>query len=154
MNEYSKIKIAIEYLEAAIEERDYHQRYFAAMNLAAVAEELLGKVVRVNGKTDQLTKTVDTLTGIQKFEVEHLGWQERSRKDLKKILGSTKNSIKHMDSIFDQNAKLYFNVEDESKWLIQAAIRNLDILKIYHSGTVKAFVDKYNASGPEQDEYQ
>jgi len=59
-----------------------------------------------------------------------------------------------MDSIFDQNAKLYFNVEDESKWLIQAAIRNLDILKIYHSVTVKTFVEKYNVSSPEQDEYQ
>ena len=154
MIEYSKIKIALEYIEAAIEERELHHRYFAAMNLAAVTEELLGKIIRVAGKTDQFTQAVDTLTEVQKFTSKHLGWPEQSRKDLKKILGSTKNSIKHMDSIFDQNAKLYFNVEDESKWLIQAAIRNLDILKIYHSVTVKTFVEKYNVSSPEQDEYQ
>lgn len=143
MIEYPKLNIALEYLEAAIEEREIHQRYFAAMNLAGVAEELLGKIIRVVGKTDQLTHTVNTLSEIQKVGMEHLGWEERSTQDQKKLLGSPKNSIKHMDNVSDRNAKLYFEVEDESKWLIQAAIRNLDILEIYHSGTVKGFIDKY-----------
>jgi hypothetical protein len=150
MIEYSKLNIALEYLEAAIEERELHQRYFAAMNLAGVAEELLGKINRVAGETDQLTDTVNTLSEIQKVGIENLGWDERSRKDLKNLLGSTKSSIKHMDNVFDINAKLYFEVEDESKWLIQAAIRNLDILKIYHSGTVKGFIDKYPESPEEE----
>ena len=47
MIEYPKINIALEYLEAAIEERELHQRYFVAMNLAGIAEELLGKIIRV-----------------------------------------------------------------------------------------------------------
>lgn len=150
MIEYPKINIALEYLEAAIEERELHQRYFAAMNLAGVAEELLGKVIRVVGKTDQITDTVNTLSEIQKLGMKHLGWEERSRKDLKNLLGRTKNSIKHMDNVFDNNAKLYFEVEEESKWLIHAAIRNLDILEIYHSGAVKGFIDKYPESPDEE----
>lgn len=146
MIEYPKLNIALEYLEAAIEERELHKRYFAAMNLAGVAEELLGKIIRVLGKTDQLTDAVNTLSEIQKVGIEHLEWEERSRKDLKNLLGSTKNGIKHMSNMSDINAKLYFEIEDESKWLIQAAIRNADILEIYHSGTVKGFIDKYPES--------
>jgi hypothetical protein len=151
MIEYPKINIALEYLEAAIEERELHKRYFAAMNLAGVAEELLGKIIRVVGKTDQLTDAVNSLSVVQKVGIEHLGWEERSRHDLKNLLSSTKNSIKHMNNVSDKNAKLYFEVEDESKWLILAAIRNLDILEIYHSGTVKGFIDKY-PERPEEEE--
>jgi len=146
MIEYPKLKIALEYLEAAIEERELHQRYFAAMNLAGAAEEIFGKIIRVLGKTDQLTGTVETLTDIQ----EQLSWEKQSRKDLKNLLGSTKNSIKHMDSVNDRNAQLYFEVEGESKWLIQAAIRNLDILEIPHSGTVIGFVEQYAESSVQE----
>ena len=115
MIEYPKLKIALEYLEAAIEERELHQRYFAAMNLAGAAEEIFGKIIRVLGKTDQLTGTVETLTDIQDLAWEQLSWEKQSRKDLKNLLGSTKNSIKHMDSVNDRNAQLYFEVEGESK---------------------------------------
>ena len=150
MIEYPKLNIALEYLEAAIEERELHQRYFAAMNLAGVAEELLGKIIRVDGNTDQLTDTVNTLCEIQKAGTEHLGWEERSKKDLKILLGSTKNSIKHMNNVSDKNARLYFEVEDESKWLIQAAVRNLDILEIHHSDTVKSFLEKHSEPSEER----
>lgn len=143
MNQYSKFEIALEYLEAAIEERELHQRYFASMNLAGVAEELLGKIIRVTGGTDQLTQAVDLLDSIQGIAAESIDWEPRSKKKLKEILNITKNGIKHMDNGSDSNAKLYFDVEEEFKWQIQAAIRNLDILEYYHSGTVKRFIEKY-----------
>jgi hypothetical protein len=38
MHEYSKVKIALEYLEAAVDEYDLHNRYFSSMNLAFVAD--------------------------------------------------------------------------------------------------------------------
>lgn len=143
MVKYPKLQIALEYLEAAIEERELHQRYFAAMNLAGIAEELLGKIIRSTGGVDRLSKTVDTLSHIQEFGADQLGWIQRSKKDLKKLLSFPKNSIKHMDNAADHNAKLFFEIEDESKWLIQNAIANLDILEISHSSTVKNFVNKY-----------
>ena len=98
MIEYPKLQIAVEYLEAAIEERELHQRYFAAMNLAGVAEEILGKVIRTNGGVDQLTKTVNLLSTIQDGAWELLGWDKLDKRRLKKLLVSTKNSIKHMDT--------------------------------------------------------
>jgi len=143
MYEYSKLPIALEYLEAAIEEREIHKRYFAAMNLAGVAEELLGKIIRVQGKTDQLTEVTSTLMKIHENVKGIIDFGFNSQKEFKSLMGSTKNSIKHMDNAGDINAKLYFEVEDESKWLIQAAIRNLDILEMKHSGTVRDFVEKY-----------
>jgi hypothetical protein len=142
MIEYSKFPIALECLEAAIEEREIHKRYFAAMNLAGVAEELLGKIINSKGKKNQLTSTVETLNFIQNKVAGELGWPTRSGKELKKIMNTPKNSIKHMNGNTDENAKLYFSVEDESKWLIEAAIRNLDILGHYHSDVVKMFESK------------
>ena len=148
MYEYSKLPIALEYLEAAIEEREIYKRYFAAMNLAGVAEELLGKIIRVQGKTDQLTEVTNTLMKIHENVKGIINFGFNNQKEFKKLMGSTKNSIKHMDNASDLNAKLYFEVEDESKWLIQAAIRNLDILEIKHSGTVRDFIKLYpNAEG-------
>lgn len=143
MHEYPKLPIALEYLEAAIEEREIHKRYFSAMNLAGVAEELLGKIIRIKGKTDQLTEVTNTLLKIHENVKGIIDFGFDNQKDFKKLIGSTKNSIKHLDSASDINAKLYFEVEDESKWLIQAAIRNLNILEINHSGTVRDFVSNY-----------
>ena len=140
MIEYSKQAIAVEYLEAAIIEREHHQRYFAAMNLAGVAEELLGKIIRVNGKTDQLTTAANLVSKIQDKVKGLVDLGFDSKKELKKIIGSSKNSIKHMDSANDSNARLFFDVEDESKWQIRAAIRNLDILEIPQSAAVAEFI--------------
>ena len=147
MIEYSKLRVALEYLEAAIEEREIHQRYFAAMNLAGVAEELLGKIIRITSRTDQLTDTVDKLSELQEKIQGLVDLGFKNKKELKKLIGSTKNSIKHMDSVSDSNAKLYFKIEEESKWLIQAAIRNLDILEIPHSKTVINFVNRHLEEG-------
>lgn len=146
MYEYPKLPIALEYLEAAIEEREIHKRYFSAMNLAGVAEELLGKIIRVHGKTDQLSSVTNTLMKIQENLKGIYDFGVENQKEIKKLLGSTKNSIKHMDNAGDLNAKLYFEVEDESKWLIQAAIRNLNILEIQHTGIVSEFVENYPES--------
>ncbi|MBW4936660.1 hypothetical protein [Marinobacter sp. F4206] len=143
MIEYSKSDIAMEYLDAAIEERELHQRYFAAMNLAGVAEELFGKLVRVAGEKDRLTSTIEDLSYIQEKLWGKMGWAKQSPKDLKKLLVSPKNSIKHMDNGADSNAKLHFEVEDESKWMIQSAIRNMDALGLERSEAVRRFLLKH-----------
>lgn len=83
MIEYSKFPIALEYLEAAIEEREIHKRYFAAMNLAGVAAELLGKIINSEGKKEQLTSTVETLSFVQNKVAGELGWPTQSGKELK-----------------------------------------------------------------------
>lgn len=151
MIEYSKSDIALEYLDAAIEERELHQRYFAAMNLAGVAEELFGKLVRLAGGKDRLISAIGDLSYVQEQLWDKMGWAKQSPKDLKKLLVGPKNSIKHMDSGADSNAKLYFEVEDESKWMIQSAIRNMDALGLERSEAVRRFLLKHADDGsPDQ----
>jgi hypothetical protein len=66
-HEYSKLKIALEYLESAVDEYDVHSRCFSSMNLAFVGEELFGKFIRVHtGKPDRHTKSIDSLLKVQK----------------------------------------------------------------------------------------
>ena len=145
MIKYSKIPIALEYLEAAIDEREIHKRYFSAMNLAGVAEELLGKIVRIIGKKDQLTETAETLLKIQNKVKPHFDFNLgfTTTKEFKNLIKSTKNSIKHINSSNDLDAKLYFEVEDESKWMIQAAIRNLNKLDIKYTDRIQQFMETH-----------
>lgn len=131
MRSYSKVHIALELLEAAIAEREFHGRHFAAMNLAGVAEELLGKMVRLSGKVDQRTSAINLLfdiqaklRGIYDFGIDH------DQSAISKLLNRPKNSIKHLDSRAELDANLFFEVEQESIWLIQGAIRNLELLDL------------------------
>lgn len=143
MCEYSKLQIALEYLDAAIEEREIHKRYFAATNLAGVAEEILGKILRVLGEKDRRTDALDFLESLQTVVNRYLGRKATNRKDLSKLISKTKNGIKHMDNVSDQKAKLFYDIEEESIWHIQNAINNMDRLGLPHSELVKSFASKY-----------
>ena len=138
--EYSKIDIAMEYLDSAIDEYDVHKRYFASMNLAFVAEELLGKLVRVTtGRPDRHTESINTLLEIQS-KID-LGFKDR--KKLQQLLLSGKNTIKHMDSANDNKAKLYFPIETEAFWAIECAVENIKLLDIPVPTRVLDFLNSY-----------
>jgi len=140
MHEYSKVKIALEYLDAAVDEYDLHNRYFSSMNLAFVSEELLGKFVRVlTGKSDRHSESVDTLLKVQ--EKIDLGFNDR--KKLKKLLLNGKNTIKHMDNGADNMAKLYYPIEVEAFWAIECAVENIKLLDFPVPDKVQAFLDSY-----------
>lgn len=144
MHEYSKLKIALEYLESAVDEYDIHHRYFSSMNLAFVAEELFGKFVRVHtGKPDRHTKSIDLLLKVQhKFD---LGF--RDRKKLQKLLLNGKNSIKHMDNVDDHMAKLYYPVDVEAFWAIESAVENIKLLDLPIPDKVQSFLESYECVG-------
>lgn len=99
-------------------------------------------MVRFAGEKDRLSSTVEDLSYIQEKLWEEMGWAKQTSKDLKRLLVGPKNSIKHMDSGADSNAKLHFEVEDESKWMIQSAIRNMDALGVERSEPVRCFMLK------------
>ncbi|PSW08297.1 hypothetical protein C9J01_24310 [Photobacterium rosenbergii] len=140
MHEYSKVKIALEYLEAAVDEYDLHSRYFTSMNLACVSEELLGKFVRVlTGKPDRHSESVDNLLKIQ----EKIDFGFNDRKKLQKLLLNGKNTIKHMDNAADSMAKLYYPIEVEAFWAIECAVENIKLLDIPIPDEVQAFLDSY-----------
>ncbi|MBA6262311.1 hypothetical protein [Colwellia sp. Bg11-12] len=141
MHEYSKVEIALEYLESAIDEYDLHKRYFSCMNLAFVAEELLGKFVRtLTGKPDRHTESMNSLLKIQ--EKIDLGFKDR--KKLQKLLLNGKNTIKHMDNISENKAKLYYPIEIEAFWAIECAVENIKLLDIPVPNKVQEFLDSYD----------
>ncbi|MDX2368123.1 MAG: hypothetical protein QNK36_06915 [Colwellia sp.] len=141
MHEYSKVEIALEYLESAIDEYDLHKRYFSSMNLAYVAEELFGKLVSVLiGKPNRHTKSMDSLLKIQ--EKIDLGFKDR--KKLEKLLLNGKNTIKHMRNISDSKAKLYYPIETEAFWAIESVVENIKLLDIPVSNKVQDFLNSYD----------
>lgn len=133
METVDKYKIAKEMLDASIEEYLDHGRLFAAYNLAGVAEELFGKIVRINGGKDSLIETVENVKAIS----ELIGGESGDDKSIKKLVTRTKNSIKHMDSTNDRHVEV--NIEDEVRWKIADAISNYDKLEFSYSPNIERF---------------
>ena len=50
MKRYDKLHIADEMLDSAIEEFLDNRRFFAALNMAGVAQELYGKAIKIEKK--------------------------------------------------------------------------------------------------------
>ena len=59
MHKHDKLEIADQMLDAAINEFLNHKRYLPALNLAAVAEELYGKYIRICHDQDALQKNIE-----------------------------------------------------------------------------------------------
>jgi len=110
-----KAEIADEMLEAAIE-HFFQGRYFAALNLSGVAQEIYGKLVRLAGLQDQIQETIHFANEIAKRH----GGPDVTVKEWKKIAGEQKNSIKHFDSEADRYIEI--DAQDEARSMIADAV--------------------------------
>lgn len=137
METVDKLDIAKEMLDAAIDEYLDHQRYYAAYNLAAVAEEILGKFVRLNGGKDALTSSVESV----KMVNAALKGDELSDKEWKKLIRSKKNSIKHMDS--ENDRYIESNISDEVRWMISDAVKNFDALNLITTQNIERYFERW-----------
>ena len=93
-------------MESAIENYLEHKRYFSALNLAGVAQEIYGKWIRINGGKDLPNQSLDNLEG-----VHQASGKEFNRKQFIKLGNSPKNTIKHFDSANDRFAVLEPNLD-------------------------------------------
>ena len=96
-----KLEIADEMMESAIECYLDQKRYFSALNLAGVAQEIYGKWIRINGGKDLPRQSIDNVE-----ELAKLSGSDFIRKEYVKIANSPKNTIKHFDSKLDRYAFL------------------------------------------------
>ena len=103
---FDKLIIADEMMESAIENYIDHKRYFAALNLAGVAQEIYGKWIRINGGKDLPSQSLDNMEAVHK----ELG-EEFNRKKFVNLGNLPKNSIKHFDGINDRHAVLEPNFD-------------------------------------------
>lgn len=116
---FDKLEIADEMMESAIECYLDQKRYFSALNLAGVAQEIYGKWIRINGGKDLPSQFIDNME-----ELAKLSDSDFRRKDCVKISKSTKNSIKHLDSEPDRYAILEPNLDSYIQ-IMEAYVENL-----------------------------
>ena len=121
MKNIDKIQIAEEMMTAALVECIEHRRYFAAINLAYVAEELYGKLIRISGEKTMRDEVIDSV-----LKEDKEGYLDR--KLIKSVASYYKNSIKHMNSRNDRYISI--NVESEVRHAISAAMENRDKLNL------------------------
>ncbi len=111
-------------MTAAIVEYIDHRRYYAAINLAGVAEELYGKLLRVSGGKTMKDEVVDATLDAANAEKEGF----LNRKDIKRAANYYKNAIKHMNSENDRFIRL--DSETEARYAIAEAMENRDKLSL------------------------
>ncbi len=100
-NGFDKLKIADEIMESAIESYLDQKRYFVALNLAGVAQEIYGKWIRINGGKDLPSQSLDNLE-----KIHTMSGDEFNRKKFVRLGNSAKNTIKHFDNANDRYATL------------------------------------------------
>ena len=122
-------------LETAILEYLDHKRYFSSLNLAAVAEELYGKYLRVCRLRNSQEELIDAANEMAKAQ----GVTDLSVKEWKKISTLSKNSIKHFDSEADRFVEM--DPEDEARLTIANALTNHTKLDRQVTPIVQRFVD-------------
>lgn len=119
--ETEKIAIAVEYIETASILWIHEINYFAAMHLAAAAEEISGKACRIERKKsnyDELREEVIRM--LSAAGIDH------TENDIKNAFYGAKNSIKHMDSKSDRLVSI--NSKNQSATYIVSAFRNFEKL--------------------------
>lgn len=129
-----KAEIADEMLEAAIEQF-FQGRYFAALNLSGVAQEIYGKLVRLAGLQDQIQETIHFANEIAKRQ----GGPEVTVKEWKKIAAEQKNGVKHCDSEADRHIEI--DAQDEARLMIGDAVSEKDKLGRANTQNIERFYE-------------
>jgi hypothetical protein len=133
MKRFDKRDVALEMLDAAVSEHLDHARHFAAYNLAAVAEELLSKLLKCSRKAD----SSDLKIGAAKAMSRALGQPEGEDNAWRKLFFKLKNTIKHMDGASDRLFDA--NIEVSARQKIGDAVSNLNKLGFDKSPQVLRF---------------
>lgn len=130
---HDKLDISDEMIEAAVVEFLDHRRYFAALNLAGVAEELYGTFAKINGKQNYQAGLIELAQAIAKND----GEEELPVKKWKKIANYPKNAIKHLDDEYD--IKIELDSFDEARAMIGNALSNHNLLSRKMTPTIQRF---------------
>jgi len=125
MGEIEKINIAIELLESALYHYYESRSYFAAIQCAGAAEEILGKYVEIHG--GQSAFEIDNAS-VRRISRARNG-QESSKRSISKIMNYAKNSTKHMGG--EDDTKVFGNPKPSAKDLLERAIDNYYFLMPY-----------------------
>jgi predicted phosphohydrolase len=132
MDKIDKLNIADEMLDGAIDEFLNKERYMVSINLAAVAEELYGKYIRVLGGHDV---QMETIAAVMKANPD----SSLIVNEWKGIANKLKNGIKHFDS--ESKRYMTFEPQVEARLMIADAISNSEKLARPNSKLIELFYE-------------
>jgi hypothetical protein len=142
---YTKLDIAREYLDTAMQLYVEKRNYFAAIHLAATAEELLGKHLpkeeRVYTAALKAQIAFQVLDGGR--EVEYDSAQTSERKRAQEVVVSSKNHIKHMNDDASDPTVTIDPAFEAAHWIEHEPI-NFEALKLPRLPNYWRFVDYRN----------
>ena len=118
--EISKVDIATAQLDTAIQFYLDNSNLISAITLAGAAEEILGNLVKKQGKSNALEDILDILCYIHKAVFE----KEPNRKEYARARNGTRNEFKHLCT----GESLEVNLDEEAGKLIDRAIKNYQAL--------------------------
>jgi hypothetical protein len=130
----TKLDIAEQQLVHAIELFCFGERMVSAITLAGAADEILGKLVADDGKTNAMEREVDYVC--EMFEY-HFG-SVADRKAFRDFENNARNELKHLCT----GKAIEIDLEQEAVNLIERAINNFQILRPGPNSAFRTFDDK------------
>lgn len=112
----TKLQVAIELLDTALELYFRGDSYFAALHLAGATDELLGKYTEKHRGQPSLAAILDAAVHFSSCN------DELQRKRLANLINGPKNSIKHFDD--GTSVKIEFDPKLEAKRMLDRAMSN------------------------------
>jgi hypothetical protein len=141
---YTKVQIACEYLDAAMDMYIQKRNYLCAIHLAAAAEELLGMHLPAEQRICTLAMKAQMalqILGANPEPGNDATWRVEHEK-AKGIVLEPKNQIKHHDR-GETDEVLIDPVFEAAHWIEQALI-NFEKLKLVKSAAYWRFIDYRN----------
>lgn len=112
----TKLQVAIELLDTALELYFRGDSYFAALHLAGATDELLGKYAEKHGGQSSFAAILDASVYFSSCN------DERHRKRLANLINGPKNLIKHFDD--GTSVRIEFDPKLEAKRMLDRAMSN------------------------------
>ena len=120
----TKLEIAERQLFHAVELYLAGNQLVAAITLAGAAEEILGKLVKREGKTNALDEKVESLCKVFEFIFK----EPANPKEFIELRNNARNQLKHIGN----GETVEINLEDEAVKLLNRAIKNYKKIKPGH----------------------
>ncbi|MGC9953437.1 MAG: hypothetical protein ABSD21_04060 [Rhizomicrobium sp.] len=134
--EVSKLEIAAEYLDAAMQMYLERRNYFCAIHLAAAAAELFDRHLPPEKSGHEISWRAQEILHEREKRVKP------QREEVKNVLYGTKNAIKHMD---DGVQTVTVDPIFEARWYIDQALNSAEKLSLRKSPMMWQYRDRRSA---------
>jgi hypothetical protein len=135
--EITKLDIAIEYLDAAMQMYVDQRNYFCAVHLAGAATELF------DAHLPKQTRISEIAWKCQRALHESETGSQPSNKEINEVVNGSRNAIKHMDQ--DGVVTVAFDPIAEAEWYIDNALISFEKLRLTKTPAAWRYQDHRNA---------